>query len=290
MRMIEWLNWLPVMAAGTIAGASSGLLGVHIVGMRVPFLAVFVSHAALAGAVFAALAGVSAESLHWPALATAMVAAVLLGLLDSRYIRLDTNVLIAALFALSMGLAFLGIGLFGVLGKSDHDVRSLLWGNLAFCRWRDVWPMLGVLALQIAFVALLGRHLRALLFSRAEADAMGIPATLVWIGLLVLTSLVLSLHFQTVGGLLIYSLLTSPAAAAYLLVRRHGHVLVVSTLLGIVSGLGGFVLAAITDLPTGAVIVITSSLLLIGAAGIAQYARRAHSSRRDTPSPAATAT
>mgnify|MGYP003800253737 CR=1 FL=1 len=142
-----------------------------------------------------------------------MLAALVLGLLDSHHIRLDTNVLIAALFALSMGLAFLGIGLFGVLGKSDHDVRSLLWGNLAFCRWRDVWPMLVVLALQIAFVALLGKHLRALLFSRAEASAMGIPATAVWIGLLVLTSLVLSLHFQTVGGLLIYSLLTNPAAA-----------------------------------------------------------------------------
>ncbi len=103
---------------------------------------------------------------------------------------------------------------------------------------------------------------------------MGIAATAVWIGFLLLISVVLSVHFQAVGGLLIYSLLINPAAAAFLLARRHGRVLVVSTILGAASGLGGFVLSAITDLPTGAVIVITSSVLLVAAAGAARVLRR----------------
>ncbi len=230
--MIDWLNWLPVMAAGAIAGGSCGLLGVHVVGMRIPFVAVCISHAALAGAVFGALAGISPEQLQWPALAAAVTVALLLGLADSRGIRIDTNVLIAVLFALSMGLAFLGIGLFSILGKPDSDVRNLLWGNLAFCRWSDVRRMLIVLVLQIAFVGVFAKELRAALFSRSEASAMGIPVTGIWIGFLVLTSLVLSLHFQTVGGLLLYSLLVNPAAAAFLLIRTHGRVLVVSAVLG----------------------------------------------------------
>lgn len=264
--MIHWMNWLPVMAAGAIAGGSCGLLGVHVVGMRIPFVAVCVSHAALAGAVFGALAGVSAEHLYWPALAAAVAVALLLGFLDCRGVQIDTNVLIGALFALSMGLAFLGIGLFGILGKSDNDVRNLLWGNLTFCRWSDVRGMATVLAIQILFVSLLAKELRAILFSRSEAAAMGIAATAVWIGFLLLTSVVLSAHFQTVGGLLIYSLLINPAAAAFLLVRGHEKVMVAATLLGAVSGFGGFVIAALTDLPTGAVIVITSSILLMVAA------------------------
>ncbi len=274
LGMINLLNWLPVMAAGAIAGGSCGLLGAHIVGMRIPFLAIFISHAALAGAVFGALAGVPSGALFWPALAAAIVAALLLGVLAGRGLRVDTNVLIAAMFALSMGLAFLGIGLFAILGKPDNDVRALLWGNLGFCRWSDVRWMLLVLGLQVVFVAVFAKELRAILFGRSEAAAMGIPAQGVWIGLLVLTSVVLSLHFRTVGGLLIYSLLTNPAAAAWLLARRHGRVLALAAGLGAASGLGGFLIAAVTDLPTGAVIVITSSLLLIAAAVASQLRSR----------------
>ena len=156
--MIEWFNWLPVMATGTIAGLSCGLLGVHVVGMRIPFVAVCVSHAALAGAVFGALAGVGLNHLFWPAVAAAAGMALLLGLLDSRGIHLDTNVLIGALFALSMGLVFLGIGLFSIVGRPDNDVRSLMWGNLAFCRWHDVRCMLLVLLIQVGFVSVFAKE------------------------------------------------------------------------------------------------------------------------------------
>ena len=37
------------------------------------------------------------------------------------------------LFSLTMGLAFLGLGLFSIRGVSDNEVRSLFWGNLNFC-------------------------------------------------------------------------------------------------------------------------------------------------------------
>ena len=50
------------------------------------------------------------------------------------------------LFTLTMGLAFLGIGLFAVYGISDNDVRNLLWGSLMFCRWNHVAMMSAVAA------------------------------------------------------------------------------------------------------------------------------------------------
>jgi manganese/iron transport system permease protein len=86
--------------------------------------------------------------------------------------------------------------------------------------------------------------------------------TLVWTLFLLLASLVLTVNFQTVGGLMIYSLLANPAVAATRLVRGYGKVLWVAAGLGAVSGLGGFLISAVTDLPTGAMIVILSSLLV----------------------------
>ncbi|HNQ73627.1 MAG TPA: metal ABC transporter permease [Verrucomicrobiota bacterium] len=254
--------WLPVMVGGTVAGASSGLLGTFIVGMRIPFLGVCVAHAALAGAVFGSLAGWTGPALLLPALAGAIGTALALGLLDPQRVPLDDNVVLSFLFSLTMGLAFLGIGLHGLLGRSDSDVRGLLWGSLNFCRWRDVWLMLASAGALVMYIGAFFKELRAIMFSRVDAAAAGIRVHLVWSGLLVLIAVVLTVNFQTVGGLMIYSLISNPAAAAFQLVKGCRPVLAWSAGLGAASGLGGFLISAATDLPSGAVIVIVSSLLL----------------------------
>jgi len=268
--VIDLAYWAPVVAGGVVAGGTSGLLSVYIVGMRIPFLGVCVAHAALAGAVFGALAGLEGPMLLLPALGGAVLTALLLGLADPRRIHMDPNVVMGLLFSLTMGLAFVGFGLFAWVGRSDNDVRSLLWGSLTFCRWGDVAGMLVAAGALAIFVTAVGKEMRAILFSRTDAQAAGIRATGVWTVFLILTAVVLTVNFQTVGGLMIYSLITNPAAAAFQLVKGHGRAMLLATLLGALSGLGGFVLSAVTDLPSGAVIVLVSSAMVIVAA-IARY-------------------
>ncbi len=266
--MLDLAFWSPVMVGGLLAGGSSGLLSVYIVGMRIPFLGVCVAHAALAGAVFGSLIGLEGVALLLPALAGAMATAILLGLADPQKVNMDANVVMGLLFSVTMGLTFIGLGLFAILGRSDNDVRSLLWGSLNFCRWRDVGLMLAASLALAGFVATFHKEMRAILFSRADATAAGILATPVWTGFLALTALVMTVNFQTVGGLMIYSLITNPAAAAFQLVRGGGRAMLIATLLGAVSGLGGFLISALTDLPSGALIVLVSALLVVIAAGI----------------------
>ncbi|MGW8257913.1 MAG: metal ABC transporter permease, partial [Thermoguttaceae bacterium] len=242
--MIDLWFWAPVICCGAVAGASTGMLGTFIVGMRMPFLGICVAHAALAGAVFGNLCGLSGAWLLLPALAGAMATALLLGTVDTRNAHIDANVLLGILFSLTMGLAFLGLGLFSVYGISDNEVRSLLWGNLNFCRWRDFYLILGASVVEALVVVGFYKELRAILFSRVHAEAAGIAVTPIWTCFLVLTSLVLTVNFQIVGGLMIYSLLANPAVAAFLLVKGYGKALVLSALLGLISGLGGFIIAA----------------------------------------------
>ncbi len=271
--MIDLTFWAPVMVGGAVAGASTGMLGVYVVGMQIPFLGVCVSHAALAGAVFGSLFGLSGPMLLIPALIGAIVTAMLLGLLEPETTHININVLMGLLFTLSMGLAFLGIGLFPKYGISDNDVRNLLWGSLIYCRWDHVKLMSAVAAVQVAFVVLFYKEMRAIMFSRLHAAAAGVHVTLIWTIFLVLTAAVLTVNFQTIGGLMIYSLMANPAAAAFLLVKGHGRALGVAMGLGAVSGLGGFLVAAVADLPTGAMIVIVSSVL-VGVAAIVNHRRR----------------
>jgi manganese/iron transport system permease protein len=249
------------------------VLGVYIVGMRIPFLGVCVSHAALAGAVFGELAGLQGTALLLAAMSGAIVTALALGLLDPNRLGMDSNVIMGVLFSATMGLAFLGIGLFGILGRSDNNVRNLLWGSLVFCRWSDVRWMLGIAAVLGLFLLAFHKEMRAILFSRFDAAAAGIHVTLVWTCFLVLTAAVLTVNFQTVGGLMIYSLMTNPAAAAFQLVKGCGRALSLAALLGAVSGLGGFLIAAATDLPSGAMVVLLSSALVAFAALAKRFVR-----------------
>jgi len=268
--MPEFSWWWPVLLGGLVAGGSTGLLGSFIVAMRIPFLGICVAHAALAGAVFGNLAGLEGQMLLLPALIGSAATAILLGLLDKEHRGTDTNVLMGVLFSLSMGLAFLGIGMFSTLGKSDHEIRNLLWGSLIFCRWNDLTLMTLSAAAMILFVILFYKEMRAIMFSRELARASGIHVALVWTLFLILTSLILTVNFQTVGGLMIYSLMANPAAAAFQLTKGFGRVIILSAILGGISGVGGFLIAALTDLPVGAVIVLLSSLLVAAGAAISK--------------------
>ncbi len=82
----------------------------------------------------------------------------------------------------------------------------------------------------------------------------------------VLVAVALTVNFQTVGGLMIYSLISNPAAAAFQVVRGCRRTMVTSAVIGAASGLGGFLISAATDLPSGAVIVLVSSAFLAAAA------------------------
>lgn len=276
---MDLVFWAPVMAGGLIAGASSGLLGVFIVGMRIPFLAVCVAHAALAGSVFGSLLGLQGQALLVPALVAAVLTALILGFLGPQKTHMDDNVLLGVLFSATMGVAFLGIGLHGILGRSDNDVRSLLWGNLNFCRWRDVRLMLSAFVVLLAFVLAFFKEMRAIIFSRQEAAAAGVHVTPIWTSFLALTALTLTLNFQTVGGLMIYSLIANPAAAAFQIAKGFRNAIWVAMLLGASSGLGGFLISAATDLPSGAIIVLFSSAL-VAVAALIRVASHAYLRRR----------
>ncbi len=271
--MFDVAFWGSVLVGGLVAGASSGLLSVYIVGMRIPFIGICVAHAALAGAVYGALAGLDGPMLLLPALGGSVLTALALGLADPRKLNMDANVIMGLLFSVSMGLAFVGFGFFAVLGRPDHDVRALLWGSLMYARWTDVWLMAAAAVALGVFVLVFGKEMRAILFSRTDAQAAGIRATGVWTGFLILTAALMTVNFQTVGGLMIYSLITNPAAAAFQLVRGSGRAVALAMLFGAVSCLGGFVLSAITDIPSGALIVLLSAGI-VGVAAAWRAVRR----------------
>ncbi|MCX7018995.1 MAG: metal ABC transporter permease [bacterium] len=242
-------------AAAVLAGSSTGLLGVYVVGFRMPFLGIAMAHAAMAGAVLACLLGLPVGPL---ALLFALLAAAVMAWLVTTHLRADLNTVTSILLSLTMGLAFLGIG----LNKGDMTpLLGLMWGSLLFVRPADVWIMLAMMAALVLFVTMLGKEMDAMLFSRNIARACGVNDRLVLVLFLVLAAVIITVNLQIVGGLLMYSLLTNPAAAAFEIGRGMRAVRFLAASAGALGAVGGFWLSYPLNLPTGACIVIVSALL-----------------------------
>jgi manganese/iron transport system permease protein len=249
-----------VMLGGAVAGASTGLLGAYIVGMRMPFIGTCISHAAMAGSFFAMLAGLNPTC---GGIAAAVITSMSLAAIRPHNSRLDVNVGLAILFSLMLGLTFLAVGL---TRDSRTEMLGLLWGSLLFVRGETVLLM-AALGLALAlFAAVFNKELKVILFSRSIAAATGVHTGLVYSLFLAISGITLAVNLQTIGGLMIFSLITNPAAAAYQLCRGHRSVLAVSSLLGVASALGGFLVSFFWGLPTGACIVIISTLIFALAA------------------------
>ena len=75
---------------------------------------------------------------------------------------------------------------------------------------------------------------------------------------------------------MIYSLLTNPAAAAYEIAGSMRQVRVVAIVSGTVSTVGGFWLSYGLNVPTGACIVIASTLIYLLALAYVRCGRPAH--------------
>jgi len=103
-----------VMFAGAIAGASTGLLGVYIVGMRMPFIGICISHAAMAGTVMAYLLGFNPA---FGAVAASVITSMSLAAIRPEKSRLDTNVGLGILFSLMLGSDCCGAVFFSYAGK-----------------------------------------------------------------------------------------------------------------------------------------------------------------------------
>ncbi len=251
--------FIPVITAGILGGASTGLLGVYIVGMRIPLIGICMSHAAMAGSVFGYLLG-------WPqtpcGIASAVIASLIVSFLTQDRFRIKTDVALGILLSLTMGLAFLGIGL---VSGPKRPVLGLIWGSLLFVGWRDVVVVAVTSVALLLFVVLFSKEMRTILFSRVLAKASGVHEGLVWGLFLALCGATITVNLDTVGGLMIYSLMVNPAVAALQVCRSYASVLVAAGFLGAVSALGGFVIAYHFNLPTGACIVLFSSALFAGA-------------------------
>lgn len=240
--------------AGLCGGITCSIIGVFVVTMHLSLMGVCIAHAAFAGALMGVWLGFNPLI---GALAFSLVSAGIIGPMADRG-ELSPDTSIGIIFSLMLGLAFLFLGL---MPGSRTEALNLFWGSILTVSRQDLAFLGGVTAVEIGLVLAFYKEIQAVICHRQVALAVGIPATLIFYGLLFATGLTITASLRSIGGLLIYALIINPAAAAYQLTYSLKRMLLLASLFGVISCFVGLAASYFLDIPSGASIVITSCVI-----------------------------
>ena len=240
--------------AALCGGVTCSIIGVFVVTMHLSFIGVCIAHAAFAGALLGVWLGFNPLV---GALLFSLVSAAIIGpMADRGELNLDTS--IGIVFSLMLGLAFLFMGM---MPGSRTEALNLFWGSILTVSRGNLIFLALVTAIIVGLVVAFYKEIQAVICHRQVALAVGIPATLIFYGLLFSTGVTITASLRSIGGLLIYSLILNPAAAAYQLTYSLRRMLCIAVVFGVISCWAGLAASYFLDIPSGASIVITSSII-----------------------------
>ena len=130
-----------------------------------------------------------------------------------------------------------------------------LWGPRAF------WLTGLVCVANILFVLLGYKQLKVCAFDAGLAASIGISVALWHYLLMGFVSLTTVASFESVGAILVVAMLIVPPNTAYLLTDRLSHMLLIAVGVGILSAVGGFLLATWLDGAIAAAMAVVSGML-----------------------------
>jgi manganese/zinc/iron transport system permease protein len=255
-----------VALGGLALGAVSGIVSVYAVLRRQSLMGDVMSHAALPGIVLAFLiTGVRAPlPLFLGALAAGLVGLGLMQLITSQTrIKVDSaqGVVLAAFFG--FGLALLSWAL--RQENAQHaGINNFLFGQAAATVAGDVALIASVGAVTLLVVMLLWKEFKIISFDPGYARTLGLRVGLIDALMTALLIVVVTVGLQTVGVVLMSAMVVAPGAAARQWTNRFGLMMALASGFGALAGLAGALISSTTtSLPTGPVIVLSASVIVL---------------------------
>lgn len=239
-----------------VVGVMCPVVGAYVVTRNLAFIGDALAHAVLPGMVVGYMVGFNPAIAAIP---TGITVAMLVRTI-SRRVGLTTDTSIGILFAAMFAL---GLVLLAATPTIRIDIESLLLGQLL-----GISPTAIYLSLAIAAVVILGLftfHHRLIFasFDPMGSQVMGIRASFADYLLLVMLALVIVISIQAAGIVFVMAMLVTPAATAYLLVRRFVAIMITAAVIGTVSSVSGLYLSYYFNLPAGPAMTLIASGIFI---------------------------
>lgn len=248
--------FLRAVLAGVGIAVVAGPVGCFVVWRRMAYFGESLAHSGLLGVAIGLFFGIDTTI---GVIATCLIMAMLLIVLQrQRVLASDT-----LLGILSHGSLALGLVVASVMTWVRFDLSALLFGDILTVQESDIaWVWVGG-AIALGVIAWLWRSLLAVTVHEELALAEGVPARRIEIGFMLLIAFIIAVAMKIVGILLMTALLIIPAAAARKLARSPEGMAMIAAGIGVIAVVGGLILSAEIDSPSGPSIVIMACVLFV---------------------------
>lgn len=245
------------LIVAVLVGLLCAVVGSYLMVQRLALLGDAISHSVLPGLAVAFILGMNI-----------FVGAFIAGVLSTMvitWIRTRSPIKEDA----AMGIVFsaffaLGVTLITIIQKDNKiDLNHFLFGNILGVTVSDMRDIAVIAAVVLLVVFLLYKELLFYTFDPSGAQAAGLPVNRLNFGLMVIIALTIVASLKAVGVILVLSLLITPGATAYLLVKRLHQVMILGAIIGVISSISGMYLSYFYNLPSGPAIVLVVSGLFV---------------------------
>ena len=225
------------------SGAMLSTLGPFTINRNMGFMADAMAHATLPIIAVGVFLGFSISELGVPA---AILIAIFLGaIIKNTNVGEDTA--IGIIFSSFFALGFVLISLLNV----TINLEDLLFGQILAVNTTDVYIVVFLLILVVTLVLVFFKQLLFYSFDPIGAEVKGLNTTFLNYLFLILLSIAIVGSLQTVGIILVLSMLIIPAAAAKLVTNTFVTSIKVSIVFGVISSITGLYLSYFLNLPSG---------------------------------------
>ena len=237
------------IAIGISLGILGAVVGSYLILQQMGMMSGVISHAVLPGISIAFFLEIN--------LAIGAFVAGILSALVVMGIQKRSRIKVDAAMALTL-TSFLALGVILITSLKTNQVNldEILFGDILGVTSTDVWRTVIITAIILLLTKLFYKELEFYTFDPLGAKASGLPVNLLYFGLICAITLTIVASMQTVGVLLVMSLLVGPAITSYLIVKELSQMMFLGALIGVASSITGMYCSYYFDLPSGAAIVM----------------------------------
>lgn len=241
--------------ASTFIAIICGIMGVFVIARNMSFLTHTLAEIGFAGAAFGVFIG-------WPALNGMLLFTILssamVGQMSVKSARRESVISAVSALFLGLGILFLSIS-----DQTSSSATSILFGSVIGISSGEVWQIAVLSLLVLVVTLIMYRSLKFESFDSIGARVNGINGPLISIVFLILLALSVSVAAQIVGSLLIFILLTLPAASAKYFVHGVAKMIALATAFALLGTWLGLYLGYLTNWPVSFFIASIEVLIFV---------------------------
>lgn len=256
MSILQYEFVQNALIAGALLSIIAGVIGPLIVVKRDTLLIGGISHASFGGLGFFYYLGLNPIL---GAFGIALLSGLVIGLSSEKKLH-EHNALISVIWAFGMAL---GIIFMSITPGYAPNLLTYLFGDILTVTRSDIMYIAVYDIVLLLTIFLFFKPLMVYLFDKEFAALQGIRVGIYRLLFYLFIAVAIVMMIRSVGIILVLALLTIPTLIAMPYFKRLPYIMLASVIICLLIFIGGFFIAYYTNLPTGPVIIVLGTLLLL---------------------------